>query len=103
MEKETTYYNIRKFDYVFTPDYSMFVDVPDHINRDAVYKTRSIGAIWQQKFVLSVIPTFSFEPASSFGKDEKWARSEPRLMTKVEIKKYGELLKKADPSVKFTI
>ena len=63
---ETASYKFRKFDYIFTPDYSMYLDAPDHINRDAVYKNRAVGAIWQQKFGFNVIPTFSFGPASSF-------------------------------------
>lgn len=62
---EQTTATLTKFDCLFTPDFSMYVDVPLHINRDSIYKTRFVGAYWQ-KCGFNVIPTASWADANSF-------------------------------------
>lgn len=62
---EQTTATLTKFDCLFTPDFSMYVDAPLHINRDSVYKTRFVGAYWQ-KCGFNVIPTASWADANSF-------------------------------------
>lgn len=54
-----------KFDAVFTPDWSLYVDVPEHLNKNATYKTRFVGA-YMQKCGFNVISTFSWSNAASF-------------------------------------
>lgn len=62
---EKTTHAIAKFDYVFTPDYSMWVDVPtDFFNKINVFRTRYIGAYWQ-RCGFNVIPTVSWGDANS--------------------------------------
>lgn len=64
---EQTSYSIRKFDYYFTPDYSMWVDIPtDFYNLESVFRTRFAGAYWQQTCGYNVIPTASWGNADSF-------------------------------------
>lgn len=63
LEQTTT--TLTKFDCLFTPDFSMYVDAPLHLNRDSVYKTRFAGAYWQ-KCGFNVIPTASWAGANSF-------------------------------------
>ena len=63
---ENTTYSIRKFDYVYTPDLSLWRDLPtDFYNRENIYRTRFIGAYWQQ-CGYNVIPTASWGDLSSF-------------------------------------
>lgn len=62
---EQTTHTLVKFDCLFTPDYSMYVDAPLHLNRNSVYKTRFAGAYWQN-CGFSVIPTASWAGANSF-------------------------------------
>ena len=63
---ETTTYNIREFDYLFTPDYSLYVDENlTHQNIEFTYRTRFIGAYWQN-CGFKVIPTVSWGNANSF-------------------------------------
>lgn len=62
---EATTYKLSKFDCVFSPDYSLFVDVPSHINKHSVYLSRFAGAHWQN-CGFSVIPTASWGNADSF-------------------------------------
>jgi len=54
-----------KFDCVFTPDYSLYVDAPLHLNRDSIFKSRFVGAYWQN-CGFNVIPTASWAGADSF-------------------------------------
>lgn len=58
---------LSKFDAIFTPDWSLYVDVPEHLNKNATYKTRFVGA-YMQHCGYTVIPTFSWSNAASF----KW-------------------------------
>ena len=63
---ETTTYNIREFDYLFTPDYSLYVDENlTHQNIEFTYRTRFVGAYWQN-CGFNVIPTVSWGNANSF-------------------------------------
>ena len=62
---EQTTITLAKFDCLFTPDYSMYVDAPLQINKNSVYKTRFAGALWQ-KCGFNVIPTASWAGANSF-------------------------------------
>lgn len=63
---EYTTYSISKFDYLYTPDLSLWRDLPtDFYNRENVYRTRFIGAYWQQ-CGFSVIPTASWGDLASF-------------------------------------
>lgn len=63
---EKTTISISKFDYVYTPDLSLWRDLPtDFYNRANIYRTRFIGAYWQ-KCGYNVIPTASWGNLSSF-------------------------------------
>ena len=56
---EKTTISISKFEYVYTPDLSLWRDLPtDFYNRENIYRTRFIGAYWQ-KCGYNVIPTAS--------------------------------------------
>lgn len=62
---ETTTYELRHFDYLFTPDYSLYVDdFLRHQNIDFTYRTRFVGAYWQE-CGFNVIPTVSWGNANS--------------------------------------
>ena len=63
---ESTTYNMRNFDYLFTPDYSLYVDEQlTHQNIEFTYRTRFAGAYWQQ-CGFNVIPPASWGNANSF-------------------------------------
>lgn len=63
---EHTTYFLSKFDYVYTPDLSLWKDLPtDFYNKENVYRTRFIGAYWQQ-CGYNVIPTASWGDLASF-------------------------------------
>jgi hypothetical protein len=63
---EHTTYSLRKFDYYFTPDLSLWKDLPtDFYNRQNIYRTRFVGAYWQ-KCGYNVIPTASWGGLNSF-------------------------------------
>lgn len=63
---EKTTISISKFEYVYTPDLSLWRDLPtDFYNRENIYRTRFIGAYWQ-KCGYNVIPTASWGNLSSF-------------------------------------
>ena len=62
---EQTVSSLSKFDYVFTPDYSCYVDAPEMINRINIYKTRFDGAYMQQVCGYNVIPTYCFGDVDS--------------------------------------
>ncbi len=53
-----------KFDCVFTPDYSLYVDMPFAYNISNLYKSRFVGAYWQL-CGYNVIPTVSWGNADS--------------------------------------
>lgn len=56
---EQTTSQLLKFDCLFTPDYSLYVDVPQSLNKWNVYRSRFVGAFWQS-IGIDVIPTFSW-------------------------------------------
>ncbi len=61
-----TTYSLCNFDYVFTPDLSLWKDLPtDFYNMENVFRTRFIGAYWQ-KCGFNVIPTASWGDLASF-------------------------------------
>jgi hypothetical protein len=61
-----TTYSIRNYDYYFTPDLSLWVDLPtDFCNKENIYRTRFVGAYWQL-CGYNVIPTASWGNADSF-------------------------------------
>ncbi len=63
---ERTTHSISKFDYFFTPDLSLWRDLPtDFYNRENVYRTRFVGAYWQH-CGFKVIPTASWGGLNSF-------------------------------------
>lgn len=63
---EYTTYSIRKYDYLFTPDLSLWKDLPtEYYNTQNIYRTRFIGAYWQM-CGFKVIPTASWGNLNSF-------------------------------------
>ena len=63
---EHTTYSISNYEYVFTPDLSMWRDFPtDFYNRQNVFRTRFVGAYWQL-CGYNVIPTASWGNLNSF-------------------------------------
>lgn len=63
---EHTTYELSKFDFCFTPDLSLWRDLPtDYYNWQNIYRTRFIGAYWQ-KCGVTVIPTASWGDLNSF-------------------------------------
>lgn len=63
---ERTTYSICRFDYLYTPDLSLWRDLStDFYNRENVFRTRFIGAYWQL-CGCDVIPTASWGDLSSF-------------------------------------
>lgn len=63
---ENTTMSIWKYDYCFTPDLSLWIDLPtDFYNSQNVWRTRFIGAYWQQ-CGFNVIPTASWGDLNSF-------------------------------------
>ncbi len=63
---EDTTYSISHFDYFFTPDFSLWRNLPtEYYNIQNVYRTRFVGLYWQlQGF--QVIPTASWGGLNSF-------------------------------------
>ena len=62
---ERTTYALSKFDCVFTPDYSLYVDMPIQMNKHNIFLSRFAGAFWQN-CGFTVIPTASWSDADSF-------------------------------------
>lgn len=63
---ERTTFSIHKFDYVYSPDLSLWRDLPtDFYNRVNVFRSRFVGAYWQQ-CGYNVIPTASWGDLASF-------------------------------------
>ena len=62
---EQTTYKLRNFDFLLTPDFTMFVDRPSFFAIQAVFMTRFVGAYWQ-KCGYSVLPTASWSDVDSF-------------------------------------
>lgn len=63
---ERTTYSISGYDVVFTPDLSLWKDLPtEFYNKENVFRTRFIGAYWQL-CGFNVIPTASWGSLASF-------------------------------------
>lgn len=62
---ENTTYKLSKMDCLLSPDYSLYVDVPDIMNKWNIYKSRFAGAFWQANG-FNVIPTASWGNTDSF-------------------------------------
>lgn len=63
---EHSAYSISKYDYVFTPDYSLWCNLPtEHYNQKNVYRTRFVGA-YLTNCGFTVIPTASWGGLQSF-------------------------------------
>ena len=56
---------LSKFDYVFTPDFSLYLDMPKPLQIYNIYRSRLLGAYWQSEGI-KVIPTISWSDANSF-------------------------------------
>lgn len=61
---ERTTFQLRKFDYVFAPDYSIYVDGSLQPNKQAVYDNHLAAAHWQ-RIGYNVIPTASWGDVDS--------------------------------------
>lgn len=62
---DQTTYKLREYHTLFTPDHSLFVDMPDAFNFTQIYKTRFAGAFWQN-CGYNVIATASWGNVDSF-------------------------------------
>lgn len=62
---DTRTYEMRDYELLLTPDYSLGVDVPDFCNKRHLYMTRFVGAYWQQ-CGYNVLPTASWGNVDSF-------------------------------------
>ncbi|MGM9752434.1 MAG: DUF4417 domain-containing protein [Candidatus Cryptobacteroides sp.] len=63
---ERTTQQLSKFDYVFTPDFSLWKDLPTEFpNKENIYRTRFVGCLWQM-YGFNVIPTASWGGLNSF-------------------------------------
>lgn len=63
---EYTTFSISHFDYFFTPDFSLWRNLPtEFYNFQNIYRTRFVGLFWQLRG-FNVIPTYSFGGLSSF-------------------------------------
>ncbi|MCH4169392.1 MAG: DUF4417 domain-containing protein [Streptococcaceae bacterium] len=56
---------IRKFYFAFTPDFSLYKDMPKPLQIYNVYRSRLLGAFWQERGI-NVIPTLSWSDEESF-------------------------------------
>ena len=61
---DSVIFEMRNYEAVFTPDFSLYVDMPDPVNRWATYVTRFVGA-YMQLNGYNVIPTVSWGNATS--------------------------------------
>lgn len=61
----STSYELRNYGCLFAPDFSLYVDAPDAINRFNIYRSRLFGAYWQMKCGYNVIPVASMANAAS--------------------------------------
>lgn len=56
---------LKKFQVVFTPDFSLYMDMPKPIQIYNIYRSRLLGAYWQSEGI-SVIPTLSWSDENSY-------------------------------------
>lgn len=57
--------SLRRFDFVCTPDFSLYSDMPKPLQIYNTYRSRLLGAWWQSKGI-NVIPTLSWSDEDSF-------------------------------------
>ena len=63
---ERTSFSISHFDYFFTPDFSLWRDLPtEYYNQQNTFRTRFVGLFWQLRG-FKTIPTYSFGGLQSF-------------------------------------
>ena len=63
---ERTTFSISHYDYFFTPDFSLWRDLPtEYYNLQNTFRTRFVGLFWQLRG-FKTIPTYSFGGLSSF-------------------------------------
>lgn len=62
---EKTVFELSKFDVVFAPDFSMWVDLPEFFNRESVFKNR-VDTAYMQLCGIPTIPVASWGNADSF-------------------------------------
>ncbi len=56
---------IRKYEAVITPDFSLYLDYPEPLKIYNTFKTRELGVYWQEKGI-KVIPSVNWADARSF-------------------------------------
>lgn len=56
---------LRKFNFVFTPDFSLYMDMPMPLQIYNIYRSRLLGAYWQRKGI-NVVPTISWSGENSY-------------------------------------
>lgn len=56
---------LRRFDCVFTPDFSLYLDMPPAMKIWNIYRARTIGQFWQREGV-RVVPALSWAEPESF-------------------------------------
>lgn len=56
---------LKKYDFVFSPDFSLYLDMPKPLQIYNVYRSRLLGAYWQSEGI-NVIPTLSWSDENSF-------------------------------------
>ncbi|KAJ3615448.1 hypothetical protein Zmor_016410 [Zophobas morio] len=56
---------LKKFQVVFTPDFSLYMDMPKPIQIYNIYRSRLLGAYWQSEGI-NVIPTLSWSDENSY-------------------------------------
>lgn len=56
---------LSKFAFTLTPDYSVFLEMPEPMQRWNIYRSRAVGRIWQNAG-LTVIPTVSWGLANTY-------------------------------------
>ena len=56
---------LRGYQCVFTPDFSLYMDMPYPMQRWNIYRSRAIGLIWQREGI-KVVPTLSWSSPESY-------------------------------------
>ena len=56
---------LRGFACVLTPDFSLYMDMPDPMQRWNVYRSRALGALWQREG-LCVVPTLTWAQPETY-------------------------------------
>lgn len=56
---------LSRFEYVFSPDFSLYLDMPKPLQIYNIYRSRLLGAYWQNEG-MRVIPTLSWSDENSY-------------------------------------